>query len=280
MAFRFFSKMHGLGNDFMVINAIEEPFNMSPTLIKAYANRHTGIGFDQLLVVERPSSIEHDFKYRIFNADGQEVAQCGNGARCFAYFIHIKGLSAKRTLLVETQKGVITLNLNDDGMVMVDMGPAIFEPAALPLMMPMEAMYRIQLGHTHYDFRALSMGNPHAVITVEDIFSLQSMSIDDKALDLQNSDFFPESVNVGFMAVQDRHCIQLRVFERGVGETQACGTGACAAAVAAIEAGYVESPVTVVMQGGSLTIDWRGREDTVRMTGPAVWVFDGTMPDA
>lgn len=267
--------MHGLGNDFMVLDGINQNLSLTPEQISALGSRTLGVGFDQLLVIERPISAEHDFKYRIFNADGSEVEQCGNGARCFARFISDQGLSDKKSLLVETAKGIIELQLLDAGLVNVDMGAPVFEPIAIPFVASKKALtYELEVDGNTYLLSALSMGNPHAVLLVEDVLNLDIQPL---GLALEHHPRFPQRVNVGFFSPVDARTLQLRVFERSAGETAACGSGACAAAVAAIQRGLVTSPVTVRMQGGELTISWQGAGHSVVMTGPAVKVFDGVI---
>ena len=265
-----FTKMHGLGNDFIVINNLNDVFNESSIDIPELANRHTGIGFDQLLVVESSARADIDFKYRIFNADGQEVQQCGNGARCFALYVFEKKLTSKRKLNVETLNGDIELIINDASSVTVNMGEPEFLPSKIP------ANFDNQ--HKKYlindtEMGILSMGNPHAVILANNIANLE---IDKIAEDIQNSGYFPEGVNVGFMQINSPNNISLRVFERGVGETQACGTGACAAVVFGVENDLLDNKVRVTLPGGDLDINYEEGSD-VFMTGPAEFVFEGSI---
>jgi len=265
-----FTKMHGLGNDFIVINNLNEVFNENSINIPKLANRHTGIGFDQLLIVESSERVGIDFKYRIFNADGQEVQQCGNGARCFALYVFEKKLTNKKILNVETLNGDIELTINNDSTVIVNMGKPEFEPSKIP------ANFNNQ--HKKYSINdielgILSMGNPHAVILANNIANLE---IDKTAKDIQNSDYFPEGVNVGFMQINSPSNISLRVYERGVGETQACGTGACAAVVYGVENNLLDNNVCVSLPGGDLDINYE-KESDVFMTGPAEFVFEGTV---
>jgi len=265
-----FTKMQGLGNDFIVINSLNNSFSESLIDIPKLANRHTGIGFDQLLVVESSARVGIDFKYRIFNADGQEVQQCGNGARCFALYVFKKELTSKRKLNVETLNGVIELNIIDNSSVTVNMGEPEFTPSKIP------ANFENQ--HKKYSINGkemgvLSMGNPHAVIHVNEI---ESLEIDKTAKDIQNSGYFPEGVNVGFMQINSHDNISLRVFERGVGETQACGTGACAAVVFGVENDLLDNKVRVLLPGGNLDINYEKGSD-VLMTGPAQFVFEGSI---
>lgn len=270
-----FTKMHGLGNDFIVINATEQAFTLTTTQIKHLSDRHVGIGFDQLLVVEPPSNAEVDFTYRIFNADGSEVEQCGNGARCFARYITDKQLTAKREIPVATKTGNITLIVNKDGLITVNMGKPILKPADIPLLAEhQETLYQLDNHGESYTFGAMSMGNPHAVITVD---KLADMEIAPIGKLFQQHDCFPASVNVGFMQIINRQEIALRVYERGVGETKACGTGACAAAVSAILQGLTDHLLSVTLPGGTLQIDWQGNGHSVYMTGPAESVFEGTI---
>jgi len=265
-----FTKMQGLGNDFIVINSLDNSFNENLINIPKLANRHTGIGFDQLLIVESSETQGIDFKYRIFNADGQEVQQCGNGARCFALYVFEKKLTSKRKLNVETLNGDIKLIINDASSVTVNMGEPEFMPSKIPA--------KFESQHKKYmindaEMGVLSMGNPHAVILANNIANLE---IDKKAEDIQNSGYFPEGVNVGFMQINSNSNISLRVFERGVGETQACGTGACAAVVFGVENDLLDNKVRVSLPGGDLDINYeKGSE--VFMTGPAEFVFEGSI---
>jgi diaminopimelate epimerase len=268
-----FTKMQGAGNDFMVIDAINQNISFSPAQIQLLANRQFGIGFDQLLLVE-PSTVA-DLKYRIFNADGSEVAQCGNGARCFVRFAVDQKLTHKSEILVETASGIISPKLEDNGLVTVNMGEPQFEPKAIPFTADSEALsYEITADHTAYHIAAVSMGNPHAVLIVDDI---DATPVEILGPQIESHPLFPERVNVGFMQIVDAHHISLRVFERGSGETLACGTGACAAAVSGIRQGLLQSPVNVSARGGELTIQWAGDNNPVMMTGPAVSVFTGTI---
>lgn len=266
-----FSKMQGAGNDFMVINAINQPIALSATEIQQLAHRQFGIGFDQLLLVE--ASDIADFKYRIFNADGGEVAQCGNGARCFVKFVVENGLTKKHNISVETLSGIIQPTLETNGLVTVNMGPPIFVPAQIPFISDhLAAQYEVAVGDEKITLSAISMGNPHAVILTDDIEHAPVQALGSQ---IEHHAQFPERVNVGFMQVINTQHIQLRVFERGSGETLACGTGACAAAVAGIQNGLLQSPVKVTARGGELIISWLGNDAPVMMTGPAVTVFTG-----
>lgn len=265
--------MHGLGNDFVVIDAINQTINLSPDQIRFLADRHRGVGCDQLLLVESPTSDNVDFKYRIFNADGGEVGQCGNGARCFARFVVDTGLSSKDTLVVETMAGIIRLQLEEDGQVTVDMGRPRFNPADIPFEAEAVAeRFNISVGNEQIEIGAVSMGNPHAVMVVEDV---DTAPVNELGPLLESYSRFPQRTNVGFMQVVDRNHIRLRVFERGVGETQACGTGACAAVAVARLWDMVDEEVVVDLPGGRLMIRWAGGDASVMMTGPAVTVFEG-----
>jgi diaminopimelate epimerase len=274
-----FTKMHGLGNDFMVIDLVSQRVRLEPEQIRQLADRHFGVGFDQLLLVEPPGSPEVDFRYRIFNADGSEVAQCGNGARCFARFVRERRLTRKNRLRVETASGIIELDIDDRDRVTVDMGAPRFAPAEIPFEAAAEAgTYEVEVDGRRVDLSVLSMGNPHAVLLVDDVDSAPVATLGPA---LENHPRFPERVNVGFMQVLDPHHIRLRVFERGAGETLACGTGACAAAVAGIRRGLLASPVQVALPGGELEIRWAGGAAPVIMVGPTARVFDGAirLPD-
>ncbi|WP_407279615.1 diaminopimelate epimerase [Aromatoleum evansii] len=268
-----FTKMHGLGNDFVVIDAVRQHVELTPERVRFLADRHFGVGCDQLLVVEPASQPGVDFRYRIFNADGGEVEQCGNGARCFVRFVHEQGLTAKSEIRVETKSGVIAPCLEDSGLVTVDMGVPVFEPARVPFVSDSDAVVQpLDVAGTPVAITAVSMGNPHAVQVVADVdaapVAVQGPLIEKHAR-------FPARVNAGFMQVVDEHRIRLRVYERGAGETLACGTGACAAVVAGIRRELLVSPVRVETRGGELEIAWAGVGEPVLMTGPAVTVFAG-----
>jgi diaminopimelate epimerase len=268
-----FTKMHGLGNDFMVLDLISQHAHIQPKHAKQWGDRHTGVGFDQLLLVEPPSNPDVDFRYRIFNADGSEVEQCGNGARCFARFVVDKRLTAKKQFRVETKGGIIELELRADGQISVNMGPPRLEPAQIPFIAEAAALsYQLELDGVSHALAAVSMGNPHAVLRVEDAELAPVHALGAK---LEHHPRFPQRVNVGFLQVVDRHYAKLRVWERGAGETQACGTGACAAAVAAIGQGWMASPVQIELPGGRLSIEWAGPGQPVMMTGPAARVYEG-----
>ncbi len=268
-----FTKMHGLGNDFVVFDGISQAIALTPEQCRRIADRHFGIGCDQILLVEAATQPDVDFRYRIFNADGGEVEQCGNGARCFVRFVHDKGLTAKLAIRVETASGVIEPQLLASGQVKVNMGAPRFAPAEIPFVADAEALtYPLKVGQHVLDIAALSMGNPHAVLRVND---LDSAPVDILGAAIESHSRFPQRVNAGFMQVLTPHDIRLRVYERGAGETLACGTGACAAAVAGIRQGWLQSPVSVHTRGGDLVIEWAGERQPVLMTGPAVTVFEG-----
>ena len=268
-----FTKMHGLGNDFVVIDAVNQSINLSPENIRFLADRHFGVGCDQLLLVERPVNANADFKYRIFNADGGEVAQCGNGARCFARFVRDKGLSEKDEITVDTDAGQLVLRFDGEGLITVNMGVPRHAPEQIPLLMPAESLlYRAEVGGGPVEFSAVSMGNPHAVISVDDVALAPLETI---GAQLERHELFPERVNVGFMQVVNRWQIKLRVYERGAAETLACGSGACAAVVAGIERDLLDNNVSVRLPGGELKIEWTGRGHPVMMSGPAVSVYEG-----
>ncbi len=265
--------MHGLGNDFVVIDAINQIVNLTPEQIRFMANRHFGIGFDQLLLVEKPVSDNAEFKYRIFNADGSEVAQCGNGARCFARFVREKNLFAGDDIRVDTDSGQLVLSLTGNDQVVVNMGVPRHSPADIPLCADWESKtYSIEINGTPVEFGAVSMGNPHAVIQVADV---ELAPVAGLGQILENHALFPERANIGFMQIVDRSEIRLRVYERGAAETLACGSGACAAVVVGIEQDLLDNEVKVDLPGGQLMINWAGRGEPVFMTGPAATVFEG-----
>ncbi|MDP2788396.1 MAG: diaminopimelate epimerase [Pseudomonadota bacterium] len=272
-----FTKMHGAGNDFVVLDGINQHIDLSPAQYQALADRHFGVGCDQILLVQAATRPDCDFRYRIFNADGGEVQQCGNGARCFARFVHDQGLTkdlpSKREIRVETASGVIVPKLADDGQVTVNMGPPRFTPTDIPFMAAEQALtYVIDVDGEAIEISVLSMGNPHAVRVVCDVDSAPVQVLGAK---IEQHPSFPERVNVGFMQVLHRREIRLRVFERGSGETLACGTGACAAVVAGISRGLLDETVQVHTRGGDLSISWAGSGSDVFLTGPAVTVFQG-----
>lgn len=268
-----FSKMHGLGNDFVVLDGVRQQVSLTPEQLRYLGDRHFGVGCDQILLVERPSQAGLDFRYRIFNADGGEVEQCGNGARCFVRFVHEQGLTDKREIRVETMKGLITLRLEGDGNVTVDMGIPRFSPAEIPFLHDDDVViYNLDVADETLEISVVSMGNPHAVQVVD---CVDQAPVGTHGPLIESHERFPQRVNAGFMQIVDKHAIRLRVYERGAGETLACGTGACAAVVAGIRRGLLESPVRVTTRGGDLTIAWGGEARPVMMTGPAVTVFSG-----
>ncbi|WP_286784660.1 MULTISPECIES: diaminopimelate epimerase [Pseudomonas] len=268
-----FTKMHGLGNDFMVLDLVSQHAHIQSKHARQWGDRHTGVGFDQLLIVEPPSNPDVDFRYRIFNADGTEVEQCGNGARCFARFVIDKRLTSKREIRVETKGGIIELTLRADGQISVDMGAPRLLPSEIPFQAESQALsYRVEVDGESVELAAVSMGNPHAVLRVDDVQAAPVRTLGPK---LEQHPRFPQRVNVGFLQVLDRKLARLRVWERGAGETQACGTGACAAAVAAIQQGWMDSPLHLDLTGGRLAIEWAGPGHPVIMTGPAVRVYEG-----
>jgi diaminopimelate epimerase len=268
-----FSKMQGLGNDFVVIDGVRQAIDLNAEQLRHLGDRHFGVGCDQILLVEQSDRADVDFRYRIFNADGGEVEQCGNGARCFVRFVHERGLTGKREIRVETMKGVITLRLENDENVTVDMGVPEFTPAKIPFVSDSSALVQtLDVDGAEVTITAVSMGNPHAVQVVDDV---DLAPVASQGPLIENHPRFPQRVNAGFMQITGRHSIRLRVFERGAGETLACGTGACAAVVAGIARGLLDSPVRVTTRGGDLTIAWGGLGLPVLMTGPAVTVFHG-----
>ncbi len=268
-----FTKMHGLGNDFVVFNAIDHPLELRAGQIRFIADRRFGIGCDQVLLVEAARNADTDFYYRIFNADGGEVEQCGNGARCFARFVRDKGLSARDVLKVGTATGEITLYHEADDLVRIDMGAPRFVPSQIPFEAQQQAVtYPIELDGDVYQIGIVSMGNPHAVMLVEDVARTDVRRLGPL---LESHALFPQRVNAGFMQVLSPSEIALRVYERGAGETYACGTGACAAVVSGIQRGLLDERVNVKVRGGELVISWSGENNSVWMTGPAVAVFEG-----
>lgn len=265
--------MQGAGNDFVVIDAYSSPTLLTASQIKKIANRYFGVGCDQLLMVEKPSKPNVDFRYRIFNADGGEVEQCGNGARCFVRFVVDKGLTNKHTIAVETASGIISLNLEENGQVTVNMGAPRFNPAEIPFLAESKQnQYPLKLVNQTITISALSMGNPHAVTLVDNI---ETANVIELGSQIESHRDFPQRVNAGFMQVINPHEINLRVYERGSGETLSCGTGACAAVVSGIQLGLLQSPVLVNTRGGQLNIEWHGENEPVMMTGPAEFVFEG-----
>jgi diaminopimelate epimerase len=275
-----FTKMHGAGNDFVVIDAIHQHIDFTPAQWRRLADRRFGVGADQMLVVERPQSAGVDFRYRIYNSDGGEVEQCGNGARAFVRYVTEKGLTGKRAIRVETLSGVIEPRLEADGGITVDMGAPILDAARVPFdatglegrPQGDDMLWPLDVNGATVWISAVSMGNPHAVQVVEDS---ETAPVASQGPAIEQHPRFPKRVNAGFMQVLDRHAIRLRVYERGAGETLACGTGACAAVVAGIRRGLLDSPVKVATRGGDLSIAWAGGSAPVRLTGPAVTVFDG-----
>ncbi|AOR61270.1 diaminopimelate epimerase [Pectobacterium parmentieri] len=268
-----FAKMHGLGNDFMVVDAVTQNVYFSPELIRRLADRHCGVGFDQLLVVEPPYDPELDFHYRIFNADGSEVAQCGNGARCFARFVRLKGLTNKRDIAVSTQTGRMVLSVTDDELVRVNMGEPNFEPQQVPFRaVKAEKTYIMRADEHTVLCGVVSMGNPHCVIQVDDV---ETAKVETLGPLLESHERFPERANIGFMQIVDSQTVRLRVYERGAGETQACGSGACAAVAVGILQGSLSAKVRVSLPGGELNIQWDGPGHPLFMTGPATHVYDG-----
>lgn len=268
-----FTKMHGLGNDFVVINAITQSVSLSTKQIQFIADRHFGVGCDQLLLVEKSDVENADFRYTIFNADGAEVEQCGNGARCFAHFVQQENLTTKTEISVITKTGLIILKTEENGLVTVDMGNPILSPDKIPfLASQQQTSYQLKLDTETLTLGAVSMGNPHAVIIVDDI---ETAPVETLGKQLQAHEAFPKSVNVGFMQIIDSTHIKLRVYERGVGETQACGTGACAAVVSGCLQGFLEDKVDAKLLGGNLSISWAGDENPVMMTGSTSTVFKG-----
>ena len=268
-----FSKMHGLGNDFVVVDGVTQNVFFTSETIQRLADRHRGIGFDQLLLVEPPYDPELDFHYRIFNADGSEVSQCGNGARCFARFVTLKGLTNKKDIAVSTQKGNMVLTVKDDNQIRVNMGEPIWEPAKIPFTAnKFEKNYILRTDVQTVLCGAVSMGNPHCVVQVDDI---QTANVEQLGPLLESHERFPERVNAGFMQIINKEHIKLRVYERGAGETQACGSGACAAVAVGIMQGLLNNRVQVNLPGGSLIIEWNGVGHPLYMTGEATHVYDG-----
>ncbi len=270
-----FTKMHGLGNDFVVLDATTQPLQLEAAQLRMLADRHFGVGCDQVLVVEKPRSADTDFYYRIFNADGGEVEQCGNGARCFVRYVHERGLTHKTRIRVGTLGGVIEPQLEADGQVTVNMGAPVFEPLQIPFDAPERALtYDLELINKHIKINVLSMGNPHAVQVVADV---EQAPVEHDGPLIESHLRFPQRVNAGFMQIISRDHIKLRVYERGAGETLACGTGACAAVVAGVQRQLLacQGRVRVSTRGGELSIIWAGVDQPVLMTGPAVTVFEG-----
>ncbi len=268
-----FTKMHGAGNDFVVIDGVRQEIYLTPEQLRLLADRHFGVGCDQILLVKRSNNEEADFRYLIFNADGGEVEQCGNGARCFVRFVHDHKLTSKREIVVETKSGLISPRLEDDGRVTVNMGAPIFEAARIPFTSDSDAIIQpLDVNGETVQITAVSIGNPHAVQVVADIEQAPVAVLGPL---IERHPRFPRRVNAGFMQVVDRGHIKLRVYERGAGETMSCGTGACAAVVSGIRRGLLDNVVQVATHGGVLTIVWAGAGAPVMMTGPAITVFDG-----
>lgn len=269
-----FTKMHGLGNDFMVIDGISQSVQLETAQIQTWADRHFGIGFDQLLLVEAPDDPEVDFRYRIFNSDGGEVEHCGNGARCFARFVRDKGLTHKDRIRVAIQKGIIELQIMPNGQVQVDMGAPVLEPVDIPFVADQQQVtYPLALDGSdeQLEITAVSMGNPHGVMVVKNV---DTAPVNTLGPLLENHPSFPQRANIGFLQIINRQHARLRVYERGAGETLACGTGACAAMVAGRLRGLLDDQVTMELTGGPLQISWSG-QGSVMMTGPATTVFEG-----
>ena len=268
-----FTKMHGLGNDFMVIDNLRKDIVLSPQDILRLSDRHTGVGFDQLLVVNPPSVPDAEFDYQIFNADGGEVEHCGNGARCFARFVSDRGLTNNRSIRVKTGNGIITLVLQDDGQVMVQMGVPVFEPARVPFLADTEALFHdLDVAGETFRVGVASIGNPHVLLRVDDV---DTAEVERLGALIESHPRFPRRVNVGFMQVLNRQAIRLRVFERGVGETRACGSGACAALAIAHRQGVLDNSAIVSLPGGELKIHWPNEKTPIEMTGPCSTVFEG-----
>jgi len=268
-----FAKMHGLGNDFIVVDAINQAFQPRAELLRRWADRHHGIGFDQALVVEQPTVAEADFRYRIYNADGGEVAQCGNGARCFARFVREQGLTDRDVITVQTSNGLLQLEAIDATRYRVNMGVPQFDPGAIPLRVDSQQdLYTTDFEGAEISFSALSIGNPHMVIPVVDV---DTANVETLGPYFETHMMFPERANIGFMQILDRGSFRLRVFERGVGETRACGSGACAAMVAGVRLGLLDNSATAVLRGGELKLEWQGDANPVMMTGETAMVYQG-----
>lgn len=268
-----FTKMHGLGNDFIIIDAINQSVELDQHTMQQLADRHFGVGCDQILLVENSVLPQAQFRYRIFNADGGEVEQCGNGARCFARFVTDRGMTGENPIVVETRSGLLSLQLQADGQVCVDMGVPVLEPDDIPFVAQQRAAsYPLQVAGQKLDLMVVSMGNPHAVLRVDDISQVDVTGL---GAAIEQHERFPNRVNAGFMQLIDRQAIKLRVYERGAGETLACGSGACAAVVAGCLQGWLDQQVTVSLPGGELVISWAGEGNPVMMTGPVATVFEG-----
>lgn len=268
-----FAKMHGLGNDFMVVDTISQNVFFNESQIRKLADRNKGIGFDQLLLVEPPPQPDVDFHYRIFNADGSEVGQCGNGVRCLARFVRQMGLTWKQKIRVSTVNGIMDLQLMRNGLVSVDMGVPQLEPKKIPLDIELQAVrYQIDLKEQNLSFGSVSMGNPHCVLSVEDV---KTASVESLGMEINEHHLFPEGVNVGFMQIVSDTEVRLRVFERGSGETLACGSGACASMVVGRLQNKLQQKIKVFLPGGHLHIDWAGEGESLKMIGPAEFVYHG-----
>ena len=268
-----FTKMHGAGNDFVMLDGVRQSIQLTPEQLRLMADRHFGVGCDQILLVEKAQLAETDFRYRIFNADGSEVEQCGNGARCFVRFVLDQGLTQKREIAVETKSGLIKPRLEENGQVTVNMGTPVFDAERIPFTDGKnEVIEQLEVAGEIVQVSALSMGNPHVVMVVTD---MESAPLATQGPLIERHPRFPQRVNVGYMRIVDRDHIKLRVFERGVGETLSCGTGACAAVVAGIRRGLLNNAVQVATRGGGLNISWEGDAAPVLMTGPAITVYDG-----
>ena len=268
-----FAKMHGLGNDFMVVDTVSQNVFFNESQIKKLANRHKGIGFDQLLLIEPPPQPDVDFHYRIFNADGSEVGQCGNGVRCLARFVRQMGLTWKQKIRVSTVNGIMDLQLMRNGLVSVDMGIPQLEPKKIPLEINQQSIrYQIELKEQSLSFGSVSMGNPHCVLSVEDV---KTASVEPLGVEINEHELFPEGVNVGFMQIVSDTEVRLRVFERGSGETLACGSGACASMVVGRLQNKLQQKIKVFLPGGHLHIDWPGEGESLKMIGPAEFVYHG-----
>ena len=273
-----FTKMHGLGNDFMVVDLISQQVPLNPELIKELSDRRFGIGFDQLLTVRPPTKPDSDFRYTIYNADGSEAEQCGNGARCFLRFVRDEGLTTKSNIRLETSNAIISCTLEKDGNITVDMGRPALKPRKVPFVADSpQTSYELSLGPEYpgiFSISALNVGNPHAVIIVPAVDSAPVLQVGPL---IESHPRFPEGVNVGFMEIVSRTKIRLRVFERGVGETKACGSGACAAVVAGRLQGVLDDTVDVQLAGGHLSVTWGGKNETIKMTGPTCKVYEGRL---
>ena len=268
-----FTKMHGLGNDFVVLDLVTQRIKLNPSIVRKLGDRNFGVGFDQLLIVEPPTTPDVDFRYRIYNSDGSEVENCGNGARCFAKFVRDKRLTGKDEIAVETANGRAVLKIREDRQVEVDMGAPRLNPADVPFeAAAAAATYPIEVDGETYEISAVSMGNPHGVLVVDDV---DTAPVEVLGPQLEPHARFPQKANIGFMQIVSRSEIRLRVYERGAGETKACGTGACAAVVAGIQRGLLDSTVKAQLTGGELEISWAGGDAPVIMTGPATTVFEG-----